>query len=462
MQFNPAPPEVGPQGVPGSSALFRSGAASVRVSMDLTISAQMDPQRSAVTAAAVSEASLDRQPDPPTAVLVADRGAGDPSVLAAPTARYRTRRMAVIMLLAALVAISAYVAIGRIMERPDLRTVPNLPPDIARWLPKAIKIGGMGDAIARRRAIWSLALGGADNLDAVMPDSVVDAPDQLFPAETTAEHKELRVELPLGFVGIVDLIKPRRWNGDVFIMHHGHKVDEWRERGRDIVERLLAEGYLVVAISMPGTGKNVTPEIVETNEGPVDLRRKTQSSTREHRLYVKLRSKTFSPLVLFLRPILAATNYVAATYKPAHIMMTGLSGGAWATTVYAALDERIEGSFPVAGTWPLYAYDIGKESYLDDYEPAEPYLLSIANYLELYVLGSIGPGRRQIQISNQFDPCCFFGLIGRTYQPYVKQALAKLGYPGNWDLVILDHDKHEISPEAIDIMLAAARELSRK
>src|SRR5215470_14287982 len=155
----------------------------------------MDPQRSTVTASAVPDAAaLDRQPQSSNVVMTTGRA----SIPTARPARRVRRRIGLLALCAAILAALGYFALERHAGRLDLRSVPAVPPEIARWLPNAIRIAGMADAQARRQAIWSQALSG-EKLDAVMPDSVVDAPERMFPAALAEEQKELRIKLPLGF-----------------------------------------------------------------------------------------------------------------------------------------------------------------------------------------------------------------------------------------------------------------------
>lgn len=53
----------------------------------------------------------------------------------------------------------------------------------------------------------------------------------------------------------------------------------------------------------------------------------------------------------FLEPVVLTINYALSLgYK--HVVMTGLSGGGWTTTVAAAVDPRITLSMPVAGSIP--------------------------------------------------------------------------------------------------------------
>jgi hypothetical protein len=64
--------------------------------------------------------------------------------------------------------------------------------------------------------------------------------------------------------------------------------------------------------------------------------------------------------------------------------MIGLSGGGWTTTLYAAIDPRVRLSFPVAGTLPEYLR-VGRPGAREQFYPD---LYKIANYLDLYVMGS--------------------------------------------------------------------------
>jgi hypothetical protein len=82
-----------------------------------------------------------------------------------------------------------------------------------------------------------------------------------------------------------------------------------------------------------------------------------------------------------------------------------------------------------------------------------PELYRIANYLELYILGSTGKDRSQIQVLNQYDPCCFAGVNYRTYEPTVKDRVAQIG--GRY-AVYLDstHREHKISDAALEMVLS--------
>ena len=89
---------------------------------------------------------------------------------------------------------------------------------------------------------------------------------------------------------------------------------------------------------------------------------------------------------------------------------------------------------------------------LGDYEQQVPALYLKANYLELYLMGAYGEGRRQLQILNEFDACCFGGTGYETYRDILLDRIYSLG-SGQFD-VFLDstHRLHQISPEALKII----------
>ena len=150
--------------------------------------------------------------------------------------------------------------------------------------------------------------------------------------------------------------------------------------------------------------------------------------------------------------------------------MAGLSGGGWTTTLYAAVDPSIRYSFPVAGSIPLYLRTGGsvgdKEQYLEEF-------YRIAGYPDLYVLGALGPGRKQVQILNRHDDCCFgekqhdYARSGLEYEPafrvYEKQVQAAVHGAEHFRLVIDDSaPRHMISAEAVQIMVREMAEGSSK
>ena len=107
----------------------------------------------------------------------------------------------------------------------------------------------------------------------------------------------------------------------------------------------------------------------------------------------------------FLEPEIVSLNYLLQKENYENVNMVGLSGGGWTTNLLAAIDERIKYSFSVAGSMPLYYRSGGSMGDIEQFLP-ELYR-DIAGYPDLYVLGAYGKGRKQVQILNRNDDCCF-------------------------------------------------------
>jgi hypothetical protein len=147
---------------------------------------------------------------------------------------------------------------------------------------------------------------------------------------------------------------------------------------------------------------------------------------------------------LYLDPLAVALNYVAEHYDYSHIYMVGHSGGGATTILYAAVDPRIEKSYPVnTAIIPLFM-----RQFVGDYEKSWPGFYDIANTLELYVMGAYGPGRSQLQIWNLHDPKGLEGSRTPAYRERIQSLVQSLG-AGRFD-VYLDptNVKHIVGDDA--------------
>jgi len=197
-----------------------------------------------------------------------------------------------------------------------------------------------------------------------------------------------------------------------------------------------------------------------------------------------------SPFRYFLDTTLQSLNYLESLNEYSEVDMIGLSGGGWTTTLYAAVDPRIMRSFPVAGSIPLYLRGTvslpprpdsaflgvvsvnGNEcNDLGDMEQYLPDFYGIAGYPDLYVLGSYGAGREQVQILNRNDSCCFgqtqeaepddYDGDLRTYEFGVRDALRSLG-TGRFRLEVDEvSTHHQISRNALHGIILAELNQSR-
>ncbi|HVE70444.1 MAG TPA: hypothetical protein VNI54_03675 [Thermoanaerobaculia bacterium] len=197
-----------------------------------------------------------------------------------------------------------------------------------------------------------------------------------------------------------------------------------------MINALLMDGYGVLAVYMPHVR-----DAIHLGGGVYE----PADGSPSHDAMFNETPATGSPLKCFLEPTIVALNQVQTLYSDYH--MVGLSGGGWTTTLCAAIDTRIRMSFPVAGTIPLY---LRGPSSVGDLEQYISSFYSIAGYPDLYVLGAHGTNRKQVQILNRRDGCCFgeasshhnqgtpegWTAAVRQYERDVRLALFNLG-PAN-------------------------------
>jgi hypothetical protein len=247
-----------------------------------------------------------------------------------------------------------------------------------------------------------------------------------------------------GFESHAFRFRPLIPNGYLVIYHAGHSDDLGNAGGDRAILAFLQRGFEVVGFYMPGYGPNTTLPAL-----PDDARR--------HDYFATLETPTFSPLRYFMEPVAVVLNFVTRQQAFTDIRMIGISGGGWTTTLYAAIDPRIRVSYPIAGTLPLElrSATCGAPE-MGDWEQSGSRLYELVDYTELYVLGAHGEGRKQRQILNEFDPCCFWGWGTRysRYEHAVRRTLRTLG--GGSFRVVLDSSTrgvHAISPWALDEIL---------
>lgn len=313
-----------------------------------------------------------------------------------------------------------------------------------------ISIKNAEDATAKRAELVNFIWGPGGlpkNLPASVDKAIAD--DRYAGLSNLKQIDRLNVTMDWGLTSTAYHFIPAQSNGKLLIYHGGHDGDFIV--AKDQIAFFLKNGFAVIALSMPLETPN--------NRPIVDLERIGKIQLTFHDQLKLLKMKTGHPVQLFLTPITVCLNY-AQPLGYDSIYMTGVSGGGWTTTIYAALDPRITRSYPVAGSLPLHLREDKKRSNTahraadwGDYEQTIPELYSIANYLELYILSSFGEHRKQLQILNKYDPCCLAGESFRTYEGVVNERVHSLG--GGSFAVYLDtqNREHSISNDALATML---------
>lgn len=342
---------------------------------------------------------------------------------------------------------------GRLADRPMVQSAADIyfnPPRTAYREAGAIRslIGlPAPDALAGRREALIRYLWKAEALPATFPGRVADIPDPTHGSLAGLDRvREMEIPLAHGFVAVGHYFEPAAVTGAPVIYNHGHGESHLSPNALRVIGALLAEGRPVMAFSMPGHHPNRTPAVIETP------RAGTVRMAFGHDSLRYLETDAFSPLTLFLEPLVVAVNWLESAPdgpRATAVDAVGFSGGGWTVTVDAAIDPRIRLSIPVAGSLPLYLLAAPPNLHLGDYEQVHPDLVARANFLELYVMGGAGEGRRQVQILNQFDGCCYRGVGARDYAPVVAEAVTRLGIGGSYELFLTDGPRHEVNASAI-------------
>jgi hypothetical protein len=276
---------------------------------------------------------------------------------------------------------------------------------------------------------------GKSILTESLPDSVYSFKDEAFnDLDNLKLIEKFVIKQPYDIMSIGYIFHPVKTNNKLILYHQGHEGDFIL--GKETIRYFLTKGFTLYAFCMPLSGKNNQPIIKKEKLGTIHM------TSHDYFKYFE------NPLSYFINPIVIMTNF-AENKGFENISMCGISGGGWTTTLAAAVDTRINYSFPVAGSYPMFIRFQRPNPNYGDWEQTYPELVTQIDYLDLYVLGSVGKNRFQVQIINRYDPCCFDGQDYEQYETQLKSLVGKFTY-GNFE-VWSDRTnlKHEISNEAL-------------
>lgn len=287
------------------------------------------------------------------------------------------------------------------------------------------------------RVVLNKVVFGKNTLPDNFPDSVIKKDDPSYSELINLDYIEqftIKQKFNINSVGFI--FHPTINNNRLLIYHQGHSGDFIR--GKETIAFFLKEGFTVYAFNMPLKGNNNHPIISLEKLGKFPL------SNHENLKYLE------NPLQYFINPVITMINYSEKKgYED--ISMIGISGGGWTTNIVSALDLRIRNSIPIAGTHPMF---IRLQKIKDtDFEQTDEELLSHLNYLDLYIMGSVGEKRKQLQILNKYDSCCFYG---DDYLFYSDFIISEVKNYRNGEFKFYSdssHEEHKISEIALEVSL---------
>lgn len=289
-----------------------------------------------------------------------------------------------------------------------------------------VSVKTVADVIITRNNLRQKVFGSTE-LPAILPVFDYNYSDWFWDAKPNIGGiKALHVDLPYGVKSIIwrwTPAVPRVTDGKKcgFIVHSGHSQFSVKAPYQDMIAKLMALGCEVTAIDMPLSGLNNVPTVIDTGHGKIDVTKLGSP----HGNLAATASATFSPLRFFMDAPLAVVNdYVARGIT--NIGMFGLSGGGWTTDLYSALDPRVDLSVSLAGSMPVYMRSwVPPMSSLGDWEQMEIPSLGI-DYMDLYILASVGYSRHHANLYIVNDDCCFGGYNAAHYKPAVLSAVADI------------------------------------
>eukprot|EP00439_Symbiodinium_sp_Y106_P080202 s351_g18.t5 len=231
---------------------------------------------------------------------------------------------------------------------------------------------------------------------------------------------------------------PRRGK-TLVLFHNGHGMSKGCPTYGDTdgsADWLNQMGFDVATVMMPFKDCNSDPH------DPHSLHAWFQPFEDEGKPWVKY----------FLEPVINTINFAVDSLAYERIIMMGLSGGGWTTTLAAAVL-----SIPIAGSLPC---DFRHTSW--DFEQyCSDRWAQIGNYTALYVLAALEKDRASVQMLHESDPCCFHA-CGRhsriqDYNRFVNSAAR-----GVFQTVVTEGNLHQFSPREKVIAATLIGKISRK
>lgn len=300
---------------------------------------------------------------------------------------------------------------------------------------KLIRIASRDTADQIRRDIIDVIWGPEGLPTQKMEPFVVGVPDPLTNLPGIASIKTFRVSIDLGYSAYIYVMAPVKPNGKLAIYQHGYAGTV--EAMAHLFEALIGQGYTVATTNYPEYGPNQFPRQHLPRFGWYNM---------SHDRFVAIHPR---PMRFYIEPVITIINELNKDGAYSRIDLLGFSAGGWIATLAAAVDPRINGTFTVAGGYPIYLR-------LDNFEHQSPPpqffqpLLMAANYLEMYVLAADGDTRTLTQIFNRYDRCCYRNTLARLYEPAVRDSAATLGAGQFGVLIDETHADHKVSEWAVE------------
>lgn len=271
-----------------------------------------------------------------------------------------------------------------------------------------------------------------------------------------------------GTVSYFDWVAPTApSNGRAIFLMTGNSGD-WSPTGYApmyaMTQAVLAAGYYICGLAIPGRGPNPDPEMTLIGGVPTPITAGGTVSGGYNTNYQPLDSDEGTPSpTRLIEPAIVAINQIKSTNPELTICMFGHSGGGWTAEMVSAIDLRITHSISLMGGFPWGLHDW---AWLDDGSVFEPGTGYIQWHLNPYMHhGSMHMDRHRMRASNNRRAVCLmadgdtvYGTTGwhvqlTSFVEQCNQRIALFG-PGEFAVVYdtLVHE-HTISSQAISLAI---------
>ena len=218
----------------------------------------------------------------------------------------------------------------------------------------------------------------------------------------------------------------------------GHRGDSYNDQSfLDMINKFKDEKYDILTLGMTGLSYNENNKINFPNY-------KKKSNPSSHKTYSTYFDKNFpnkKPLSLMLSGNYYLIKKLIKQNNYKEIVMVGLSGGGWYTTLLSSIITEVNSSYSFAGTFPLFFRIFDAHAY--DWEQVDSSLYENVDYNSLYILSTLNEEykvtRKHYQVFNDRDPCCFRNpsatILKNMYENYDIK---------NFKISVVDNNEHSI------------------
>ena len=224
----------------------------------------------------------------------------------------------------------------------------------------------------------------------------------------------------------------------LFIYIQGHTGNSYNDQYfLDIANKFKEEKYDILTLSMTGLNYNENNKINFPN-----YNKKLNPSL--HKTYSTYSDKNFTnkkPLSLMLSGNYYLIKKLIKQNNYEEIVMVGLSGGGWYTTLLSSIITEVNTSYSFAGTFPLFFRIF--DTNIHDWEQIDSSLYEDVNYNSLYILSTLNEEykvtRKHYQVFNNKDACCFRDPAATILKNMYENHDIK-----NFKISVVDNNEHSI------------------